>query len=916
MNNILLDVANKILVNNDFQDIFHRLYKFGFINNLKNDISDNTLRQSLVVELYKIEITDQEIKRIIQSSFIFAWIEESENISYIDSDKFHNLGYIIGFSLLSFIEFYQIGSLKKVIYRLFTRLGLMVGRDKFINTEIRDVDIFSKIEITNKELNNKLYYYNNDGTNKDTQEDIYLTDFQLDVIKKLFNNTNKVVWISWPTSSGKNFAVKHYLMQRLISENKINICIVVPSKALINEQHIMLKSELRKHNLDANLFTYGDIVTYKEAQGINTKNIFIFTQERLHYFFESIKKDLELVTIFKLDILMIDESYKISQGKRWVLLNYIVKTFLMQWRVWKLILLAPQVKQLKNFWKILWIWEELIHEKYSDFSPVFQNKIHIEEKARSRKKSFYYISPLTQEKNMFFEYDLSFLPSESYKNKLSQYALILSKKKPLIVFRDGPDAVEKQAEDIAFITPESNANAVANESLIEYIQVTIGNDYSLINPLKKGIAFHHWKVPISIRSRIEDGFNKWSIKVLCATTTLSEWVNLPVKYLLIWDDIKDRTRLDFKNLCWRVGRYSNHLTWSIFFINPDKYSTLLDNQDSALNTNIEVPISPLTKILEDEENTDRSIRKKDIFIDYLTSSNHKDPQHIDNQDFEYLTGFLFDIFYSTPEDFDSFVKNNTNLWDSYISKLREKLSIIKSDIDGIWSLWLKEICRKNIFIDPRKQLDLYELIHRWEHQLTPFNHTPWSSWFAVAFEKFNLNIARSFLTIRKTSEGKEFYPENCYVLDWLTEKSIPTMRRHRERWEKIKFIKLFNIIEQEICFRYLNAINVYIDIANLCVSEQPELVGLPDNLEDNEEYYNRKIISYIEYWAYTPLVFLLLNKGIHRESALVLKKILSENTIPLFWELDALIEKITANKDRIRSRISNQIILEEFNKIF
>lgn len=913
MNNILLDIANKILVNDDFQNIFHRLYKFWFIYDFKNDISEPTLRRSLVVELYKIEIDTQEIKKIIQSSFIFAGIEESESISYIDSDKFHNLAYIIGFSLLSFVEFYQINSLKKVIYRLFTRLGLMVGRDKFINTEVRDIDIFSKIEITNKELKNKLSYDSEDPINK---ENIYLTDFQLDVIKKLFNDANKIVWISWPTSSGKNFAVKHYLIQKLISEDSIDICIVVPSKALINEQHIMLKSELKKNNLDANLFTYGDINNYKELQNINSKNIFIFTQERLHYFFESIKKDSELYAKFKLDILIIDESYKISQGNRWVLLNYIVKTFLSQKRVAKLILLAPQVKQLKIFWKILWIWEELIHEKYSDFSPVFQNKIYIEEKARSKKKYFYYLSPLNQEKKIIFEYELNFSPSESYKNKLSQYAFLLSTKKPLIVFRDGPDAVQKQAEDIASITPENITDAVLNESLIEYIKETIGDSYDLINPLKKGIAFHHWKVPISIRSRIEDGFNDWSIRILCATTTLSEWVNLPVKYLLIWDDIKDRTRLDFKNLCWRVGRYSSHLTWSIFFINPDKYSNLLDNHDSRWVINEEIPTSPLSQILENDDNIQDSISKKDKFIEYITSSNHKDIQYIGNQEFEYLTGFLFDILYSSPEEFNTFVKINTNLWDTYITKLREKLTIIKSDIDQIWSLWLKEICRKNIFIDPRKQLDLYELIRSWDHQLSSFNPIPWTPWFPKSFEKFNLNIAKSFLSTRRTKEGKEFYPEQCYILDWITEKSIPVMRRHLEQWESIKFIKLFNILEQEIWFKYLNAINVYIDIANLCVSELPEFEELRDSLENKEEYFNKKIISYVEYGAYTPLVFFLLNKGIHRESALILKRILLESKIPLFGEPTDFTEKIMAKKDNIKSRITNKIILEEFNKIF
>lgn len=48
-------------------------------------------------------------------------------------------------------------------------------------------------------------------------------------------------------------------------------------------------------------------------------------------------------------------------------------------------------------------------------------------------------------------------------------------------------------------------------------------------------------------------------------------------------------------------------------------------------------------------------------MDYLTASNYQNIEFNDDQEFEYLAGFLFDMYRSNPEGFDDFVRLNTTL---------------------------------------------------------------------------------------------------------------------------------------------------------------------------------------------------------------------------------------------------------------
>jgi len=75
--------------------------------------------------------------------------------------------------------------------------------------------------------------------------------------------------------------------------------------------------------------------------------------------------------------------------------------------------------------------------------------------------------------------------------------------------------------------------------------------------LARGIAVHHGKLPAPVGRRLKRLIDKGTVRVIIATSTLSEGVNIPVNYILMPSIYRGQTRFDlqeFSNLIGRAGR--------------------------------------------------------------------------------------------------------------------------------------------------------------------------------------------------------------------------------------------------------------------------------------------------------------------------------------------------------------------------
>ncbi|WP_435525862.1 DEAD/DEAH box helicase [Chryseobacterium indoltheticum] len=115
-----------------------------------------------------------------------------------------------------------------------------------------------------------------------------VTDFQKDLWEGL-NNISEIA-ISAPTSSGKSFIIKQYLINEFFNKNEFRALYIVPSRALINQVSEEFKSEL---NNDVRVKS-----SVTEENEVSDKEIYILTPERC----------IKILDIdIKIDFIFIDE---------------------------------------------------------------------------------------------------------------------------------------------------------------------------------------------------------------------------------------------------------------------------------------------------------------------------------------------------------------------------------------------------------------------------------------------------------------------------------------------------------------------------------------------------------------------------------------------------------------------------------
>lgn len=100
----------------------------------------------------------------------------------------------------------------------------------------------------------------------------------------------------------------------------------------------------------------------------------------------------------------------------------------------------------------------------------------------------------------------------------------------VLVIESTKPAALHTAKAIAETRPASNDNELLG--LADLVRTHLG-DHPLADILRKGVGYHHGSLPTEIRSAIEDAVVRGSLRILVATTTMTEGVNLPVQSVVI-----------------------------------------------------------------------------------------------------------------------------------------------------------------------------------------------------------------------------------------------------------------------------------------------------------------------------------------------------------------------------------------------
>lgn len=551
------------------------------IEKLENDIFNDVYFKALFKKCIRMSLIknfkyQNEVSPFSDKEFIDV-LRFADILSNSETAKSRNLAYYIITSLNNLYCYHP--SYKTIAKAVFSKLGNFPAIDYLENRNSNNAEL--PISRILEEETKKIFQKVPDSN------DLYFTDSQYKLFSRLSNSVE--FSFSGPTSMGKSFIIKSFIKKVIKNSPPENIIILVPTRALINQFSLDLKSELSEL---FERYKYKVLVNSNISDIILDDNysfVFVLTPERLISY-------LSQENTPPIGFLFVDEAHKLGNinDSRSITLYSSIEKAQKKYKGVKLYFSSPNVSNPDVFLK-------LFNRKsrnsffFTDESPVSQN-LYLVDIVGKHIKQYYNGAEInigTSTSLIQINTDIEFIKKIGENQNNLIYCNYKSK------------TVEKANQFIEYKT-----DYIANSDVIKAIKNIsdyVHPDYYLANLLKKGVAYHHGKLPQMVRNIVEELYKKEYIRNVFCTSTLLEGVNMPTQNIFILDNRnynKEFSSIDFWNLSGRAGRLTKELEGNIYCL---QYEQVWDNKDVFKKEKIELLPTIYNKV-------DKNLRKIESII--------------------------------------------------------------------------------------------------------------------------------------------------------------------------------------------------------------------------------------------------------------------------------------------------------------
>lgn len=120
-------------------------------------------------------------------------------------------------------------------------------------------------------------------------------------------------------------------------------------------------------------------------------------------------------------------------------------------------------------------------------------------------------------------------------------------------------ATKIAAERLAAELASGRAERSEAMPVVRLAEQRLGDTHPLVSVLRSGVAYHHAALPSDVQAEIEGAVRSGAIEIVCATTTLTEGINLPVRTVIVcergfYDGTKFHQFIDSADLMNAAGR--------------------------------------------------------------------------------------------------------------------------------------------------------------------------------------------------------------------------------------------------------------------------------------------------------------------------------------------------------------------------
>ncbi len=664
-----------------------------------------------------------------------------------------------------------------------------------------------------------------------------LSDFQKDIWEAI--EKNSLTGISAPTSAGKSFLILLKAID-LIQKKSGIVVYVVPTLSLVSQ----VTSDFRKLLDDFHLDDYTLETTYNNTSATNN-SIYILTQEKAIAAFSQSENPFVNVRLLVIDEIQNVEKVADSDDQRSKVLYDLMIELRNSSQIDHIIISGPRIIKIDELGEnVFGINSE---KKETDASPVLNLTYSI-----SKKKEDYFFNVYSDLLEKSLQVKITNNDSiqgygkvqynDNYLDYLTNFIGGFGNDESSLIFSPTSSTCNKMASHISNNMIEKN-DKFLNE-LAGFISATVHPLFTMVDTIKKGIAYHHGKLPFHVRILIEDGIRKKNIKTIICTTTLLQGVNLPVQNIIIRNpNLFTRRRVDssklsnyeIANLRGRAGRLLKDFIGRTYILDELSFKENDSNQlELFKDSSKELQVGYGKKYQAHKEKINKDL------VNIVGST-------FENQEYSFLTTYLRQTVLRYGLFSQVYLgRVGINLSDAEMNTIFDSLSNLEI---------AKSICVKNRYWDP---IDLNNLFQKRNLFQLPTSANEFGLSYNIK------SLLETLKTNFPTYYFKYFGVENSFRKDGREIDRLLQFSILAEKW--LKETTLVDIFSD----KYYDASDKIDDTISFIQKEitygLPLLLKPLYDINEPEAMFTR----FIELGAYKPLTRKLIELSIPRETAIYL----------------------------------------------
>jgi helicase len=401
----------------------------------------------------------------------------------------------------------------------------------------------------------------------------------------------KAISIQTPTSSWKTAICELLIFNYLKQFPNNKILYLAPFRSLASELKKSFSKNLKSLGVEVKAIYGWDIPTLEERNSIENINILISTPEKFLAL-----ENMDSAISSQFNLIICDEWHLLdASGQRWLsfelLLSRIKKDE--NKRFIFISAIVPNIEEINN-----WLWgDTVIRSNYraTEIELAFLKKSTWLNKFELEVNPTFSLPKKYILYNFLTELDLKY--KKQWKTRLLNKTDTTNKAYSAIIALKALNAwsvalfaptkwshwiqwlVEELIEQIHIKKPNLYSHLTTSNTnkdiLTEYFSLVFWSDYMLTRAVNSWILYHHGDLPQYVRELIESNIREEKIRLVVCTTTLGEWVNLPIKTIVIHTTRRGQGSFinlrDLKNLFGRAWRAGQEMKWMIIVANKNDF---------------------------------------------------------------------------------------------------------------------------------------------------------------------------------------------------------------------------------------------------------------------------------------------------------------------------------------------------------